>query len=144
VLLAPGLRGVAFIRLLVSDDSGYDRLVVEVAAAGRGVVYVFERASRWNEFLRGQSGWNAGRTEMAMVLRDVRAVTGVTLPDGLGLRSVNRDASAAPDAVSLNDSKSAEGGAAEAECLCCLGAGVGESHDFVRLTHRDLVRFRSR
>jgi ribosomal protein S18 acetylase RimI-like enzyme len=103
VLIAPGVRGVAFIRLLVSDDSGYGPLVEEVAAARRGVVNVFERASRCNEFLRGQPGWSAERPEMAMMLRDVQAVTGATLPDGLDLRPVNRVASEAPDAVPLKD-----------------------------------------
>jgi hypothetical protein len=103
VLIAPGVRGVALIRLLITDDSGYGRLIAEVASAGRGVVNVFERASRCNEFLRGQPGWSAGRPEMAMVLRDVQAVTGATLPDGLDLRPVNRVASEAPDAVPLKD-----------------------------------------
>lgn len=103
VSIAPGVRGVSLIRLLVSDDAGYGRLVAEVAAARRGVVMVFERASRCNEFLRGQPGWSAGRSEMAMVLRDVEAVTGATLPDGLDLRPVNRVAPEAPDAVALKD-----------------------------------------
>jgi ribosomal protein S18 acetylase RimI-like enzyme len=102
VLIGPGVRGVALIRLLVIDDSGYDRLVAE-ASARRGVVYVFEQASRCNEFLRGQPGWRAGGTEMAMVLRDVQAATGATLPDGLDARPVNRVASEAPDAVPLKN-----------------------------------------
>ena len=96
VLIAPGVRGIALIRLLASDDSGYDRLVAEVASAGRGVVYVFERAARCDEFLRRRPGWSAGRSEMAMVLPDVRGLTGATLPDGLELRAV-------PDAVPLKD-----------------------------------------
>jgi ribosomal protein S18 acetylase RimI-like enzyme len=107
VLVAPGVRGVALIRLLVSDDSGYGRLVEEVERAGRGVVYVFERASRCHEFLRGQPGWSAGRSELAMVLRDVQAAAGAALPDGLLLRPVKRVASDAPDGVSLQDAVAA-------------------------------------
>jgi ribosomal protein S18 acetylase RimI-like enzyme len=102
VLIATGVRGVAFSRLLATDDSGYDRLAAEITS-GRGVVFVFEQASRCSEFLRGQPGWSGGRSELAMVLRDVRALTGATLPDGLGFRPVNRVVSEAPDAVSLED-----------------------------------------
>jgi ribosomal protein S18 acetylase RimI-like enzyme len=100
------MRGVALIRLLVTDDSGYDRLVAE-ASGRRGVVYVFEQASRCTEFLRGQPGWNAGRSELAMVLRDVQAVTGVALPDGLDLRPVDRVASEAPDDLPLKGAAAA-------------------------------------
>jgi ribosomal protein S18 acetylase RimI-like enzyme len=103
VLSEPGVRGVAMIRLLVADDSGYDRLVAEVAGPWRGVVLVFEQASRSTEFLRREPGWSASHPEMAMVLRDVQAGTGATLPDGLDLRPVNRVAPEAPDAVSLKD-----------------------------------------
>jgi ribosomal protein S18 acetylase RimI-like enzyme len=103
VLTAPGMRGIALIRLLITDDSGYDRLVAEAAGAWRGVVMVFERASRCSEFLRGNPGWSADRTELAMVLRDVQGATGATLPDGLALRPVARSTSEAPDAVPLKD-----------------------------------------
>lgn len=103
VLIAPGVRGVALIRLLATDDSGYDRLVEEVTSARRGVAYVLERASLCHEFLRAQPGWSAGRMEVAMVLRDVQAVTGATLPEGLDLRPVHRIASEAPNAVPVQD-----------------------------------------
>jgi ribosomal protein S18 acetylase RimI-like enzyme len=102
VLIRPGVRGVALIRLLVADDSGFDRLVEE-ASARRGVLYVFEQASRCNEFLCGQPGWRAGRSERAMVLGDVRAATDAALPDGLDARPVHRVASEAPDAVPVQD-----------------------------------------
>jgi hypothetical protein len=51
VRIAPGVRGVSHIRLLVTDDSAYDRLVAEVASAQPGVVLVFDRASRCHGFL---------------------------------------------------------------------------------------------
>jgi ribosomal protein S18 acetylase RimI-like enzyme len=102
-LNAPGVRGVAHIRLLVTDDSGYDRLVAEAAGTWRGVIMVFERAARCNRFLRGQPGWRADATQMAMVLRDVRAATGATLPDDLELRPVNRSTFKAPEGVQLKD-----------------------------------------
>lgn len=103
VQIASGVRGVAVIRLLVIDDSGFDRLVAEIGGPWRGVVLAFEQASRCNELLRGQPGWSASHPEMAMVLRDVEAVTGAALPDGLDLRPVNRAAPEAPDAVPLKD-----------------------------------------
>jgi GNAT superfamily N-acetyltransferase len=103
VLTLPGVRGMAWIRLLITDDSGYDRLVAEAAGAWRGVVMVFEQAPRCHEFLRGHAGWSAGRSEMAMVLRDVQTVTGTTLPDGLRLRPVDRGTSESPDTVPLKD-----------------------------------------
>ncbi|HST16739.1 MAG TPA: GNAT family N-acetyltransferase [Gaiellaceae bacterium] len=107
VRIAPGVRGVAHVRLLVTDDSGYDRLVAEVSSAQPGVVFVFDRASRCNRFLGDRPGWSA-RTEMAMVLRDIRSVKGkAALPDGLDLRPVDRVGSGAPDAVRLTDAVAA-------------------------------------
>jgi ribosomal protein S18 acetylase RimI-like enzyme len=106
--VAPGIRGVVgadgkrVIRLVVTDDRGYDRLAGEVPAA-RGEVNVFEEASRCDGLLRGQSGWNADRPATAMVLRDARAVASASLPDGLLLRPVSRHASEAPGAVPLLD-----------------------------------------
>jgi ribosomal protein S18 acetylase RimI-like enzyme len=102
-LTAPGIRGVAFNRLLVTDDSGYDRLVAEVASAWRGAAMIFEQASRCNEFLRSQPGWSAERSEIGMVLRDLQAAKGDTLPDGLELRHVILAASETPDGVPLKD-----------------------------------------
>ena len=64
---------------------------------------VFEQASRCNEFLRDRPGWRADWTQMAMVLRDIQAVNGATLPDGLDFRPVNRDTSTVPDAVPMKD-----------------------------------------
>ena len=101
VRIAPGVRGVAHIRLLVTDDSGYGRLVAEVASAQPGVVFVFDRALRCNCFLHDQPGWNAEGTETAMVLRDIQTVTGIALPEGLDLRPVDRVGAGAPDAVPL-------------------------------------------
>lgn len=106
-LVTPGLRVVALIRLLVSDDSGYDRFVAEVTTAPRGVVFCFEQASRCCEFLRDQPGWSSGRSEVAMVLRDLAALPDATLPDGLALRSVNRAATEGPGTVSLKDAAAA-------------------------------------
>lgn len=103
VLNAPGVRGVAVIRLLVSDDSGYDRLVEEVVGPWRSVVFVFDRAPRSSEFMRGQPGWNSSEQQMAMVLNDIDAVTGATLPDGLSVRPVDRPSFLAPDGVSVTD-----------------------------------------
>jgi len=100
---APGLRGVAYIRLLVSEDSGYDRLVADAAGARQGVIYVFEQASHCHELLRGQPGWSPGEAPLAMVLRDVGTVTGAELPNGLEHRPVNLTASGGPDGVALKD-----------------------------------------
>ena len=101
VRIAPGVRGVAHIRLLITDDSGYGRLAAEVASAQPGVVLVFERASRCNRLLRDQPGWSADGTELAMVLRDLQTVTGTALPDGLDLQLVDRVGPGAADAVPL-------------------------------------------
>ena len=103
VLIAPGVRGVAVIRLLITDDSGYDRLAADISGPWRGIICAFERAQRCNELMRGQPGWSASHPEMAMVLRDVQAVTGPSLPDGLDLRPVNRGSSKAPDGVPLKE-----------------------------------------
>ena len=84
----PGIRGVALIRLLVTDDSGYERLVAELAGPWRGVAMVFERAERCHELVRNSPGWN-GHSEMAMVHRDIRAMTSASLPDGLRAKPVN-------------------------------------------------------
>ena len=95
-LSEPGIRGVVtgdekrIIRLLLLDDRGYGRLATEVAVAQQGVAHVFERASRCDALLRGQSGWTADRPSTAMVLRDIHAVSIATLPDGLILRPVKR------------------------------------------------------
>jgi ribosomal protein S18 acetylase RimI-like enzyme len=107
VRIAPGVRGVTHARLLVTDDSGYDRLVAEVASAQPGVVFVFERASRCNDFLCDQPGWSANATEVVMILRDIQTVTGSALPDGLAFRPVDRVGSGAPEAVSLEDAVAA-------------------------------------
>ncbi|HEY7025061.1 MAG TPA: GNAT family N-acetyltransferase [Candidatus Limnocylindrales bacterium] len=100
VLNAPGVRGVALIRLLGSDDSGYDRFVAEVNGPGRGVVFVLDQAPRCNEFMRTQPGWS-GHSEMAMVLRDIQAVSGSEPPNGLVLRPVIRGSADNEQAVSL-------------------------------------------
>jgi len=100
VINKPGVRGVAVIRLLVTDDSGYDRLVADVDGPWRGVVFVLEQASRCAEFLRGRPGWS-GHSEMAMVLRDLNVLPSKKLPNGLGLRLVNRDSSEGSDATFL-------------------------------------------
>ena len=95
-LSEPGIRGVVsadekrIVRLLLIDDRGYSRLATEVAVAQQGVAHVFERASRCDALLRGQSGWTADRPSTAMVLRDIHAVSIATLPDGLILRPVKR------------------------------------------------------
>jgi ribosomal protein S18 acetylase RimI-like enzyme len=105
----PGICGVAWadkeqvIRLLVTDDRGYSRLVAEVTGARQGVVVVFDKALRCHQFLRNQSGWGADRPATAMVLRDVRALPAATVPDGLVLRPVDRLASGARDTVPLED-----------------------------------------
>jgi ribosomal protein S18 acetylase RimI-like enzyme len=103
VHIAPGMRGVAHIRRLVTDDAGYDLLVTEVASAQPGVVFVFEHAPRCNGFLHEQPGWSADATEMAMVLRDIEDMSSASLPDGLELRPVDRLDLVAPDAVPLKD-----------------------------------------
>jgi ribosomal protein S18 acetylase RimI-like enzyme len=107
VRIAPGVRDYAHIRLLVTDDSGYDRLVAEAASARPGVVFVLERASRCNSFLHDQPGWTAEATQLAMVLRDLRTAGDAELPDGLALRPVDRVGSEAPDAVPLKDAAAA-------------------------------------
>jgi GNAT superfamily N-acetyltransferase len=105
----PGVRGLVWpgeepsVRLLVTDDRGYDRLVTEVARARRGAVVVLDRARRCHDFLRSRPGWRADRPATAMVLRDVDAVPAVAVPDGLALRPVRRLASDAPGAVPLED-----------------------------------------
>jgi ribosomal protein S18 acetylase RimI-like enzyme len=101
VRTAPGLRGVAVVRLLVTDDSGYDELVAEAGLARWGVVMAFEQAVRCHEFLRDRPEWSATGTELAMVLGDIDAATDAQLPDGLELRPVNRPEE--PGSVSLED-----------------------------------------
>lgn len=107
VVVAPGIRGVAHVRLLVIDDSGYDRLVAEVASAEPGVVLVFDRAPRCHALLRDRTGWSAHGTQTAMVLRDLHALADAALPDGLDLRAVDRAGTGAPDAVTLEDAAAA-------------------------------------
>jgi ribosomal protein S18 acetylase RimI-like enzyme len=97
------VRGEAPVRLLVTDDGGFDDLVAAVAGARRGRVTVFEGAERCHAFLRGLPGWSADRPTTAMVLRDLRAVPAAALPDGFVLLRVDRGATAAPDAVPLRD-----------------------------------------
>jgi ribosomal protein S18 acetylase RimI-like enzyme len=86
VVSVPGLRGVFFNRLLVTDDSGYDRLVEVID--GRGVVMVFEGAWRSHELLCNRPGWAAGEAQLAMVLTTIDDGTPSALPDGLALRPV--------------------------------------------------------
>lgn len=107
VRIAAGLRGVAVVRLLVTDDSGYDELVAEAGAARWGVVMAFEAAARCNEFLRGRPEWSAAGTELAMVLRDIRSAADAALPDGLELRPVNRSGSEEPGSAPLRDAAAA-------------------------------------
>ena len=101
VRIASGVRGVASIRLLVTDDSAYDELVSEAVPARWGVVLAFEEASRCHEFLRNDPGWNVKGTELAMVLRDIEAAADSPLPDELELRPVSRTASEEAGAVPL-------------------------------------------
>lgn len=100
VLNTSGARGVAVKRLLVTEDSGYDRLLAEVTGPWPGVVFVLERASRSSAFMRDQAGWG-GHSEMAMVLRDTGALTAAELPDGLDFRPVSRVQSLGTNAVPL-------------------------------------------
>ena len=87
VVSVPGLRGVSLRRLLVTDDSGYDRLVAEIRDVP-GVVMVFEGASRCDELLRNRPGWTAGEAQLAMALPSIDGATHSALPDGLALRPV--------------------------------------------------------
>jgi GNAT superfamily N-acetyltransferase len=107
VRITPGVRCVAHVRWLVTDDDGYDDLVTEVATGQPGVVLVFEHAPRCNGFLRDQPGWTADATEMAMVLRDIDDMSSASLPDGLDLRPVDRLGAGAPNAVPLKDAVTA-------------------------------------
>jgi ribosomal protein S18 acetylase RimI-like enzyme len=107
VQIAPGVRAVANTRVLVTDDSGYDRLVAEVAGPQPGVVLVFDRASRCDRFLRDQPGWSAKGPETAMVLSEIETLPGAVLPEGLDLRPVNLVGSEAPDAIPLKDAVAA-------------------------------------
>ena len=75
VLIASGARGVSVIRLLVTDDSAFDRLAAEIAGPWHGVIFAFKLSPALSCALRGQPGWS-GHAEMAMVLRDVEAVRG--------------------------------------------------------------------
>jgi GNAT superfamily N-acetyltransferase len=102
VQTAPGVRGVATIRLLVTDDSAYDRLASHLTGPWHGVVFVFDRATRCDDFMRAQPGWS-GHAEMAMVLRDIQALTDAPLPDGLVVRAVDRTASPAANGVALRE-----------------------------------------
>lgn len=86
IVSVPGLRGVSFSHLLVTDDSGYDRLVEIID--GHGVVMVFEGAWRSHELLRNRPGWAAGEVQLAMVLTAIESGTRSALPDGLALRPV--------------------------------------------------------
>jgi len=91
VQITPGTHGVAAIRLLITDDAGYDRLVRELAGPWSGVVLVLDRSSRCNELLRGESGWGPGHSQLAMVLPDIHQATVAALPAGLDLRTVSTD-----------------------------------------------------
>lgn len=71
ILSAPGLRGVSFRHLLVTDDSGYDRLVEMID--GHGIVMVFEGARRSHELLRNRPGW-AAREVQTVPLEEAIAV----------------------------------------------------------------------
>jgi ribosomal protein S18 acetylase RimI-like enzyme len=108
-LAEPGISGLISaekeppIHLLAIDDRGYGRLVAEVEAPGRGVVAVFDRASRCEEFMRSQIGWWADRPTTGMSLCDLRAIPEAALPDGLVLRHVKTLANEEPDAVPLED-----------------------------------------
>lgn len=86
IVSVPGLRGVSFSHLLVTDDSGYDRLVEIID--GHGVVMVLEGAWRSHELLRSRPGWAAGEVQLAMVLAAIESGTRSALPDGLALRPV--------------------------------------------------------
>lgn len=109
VLLEPGLCGVVAgdaqrtIRLLAIDDRAYHGFKTVVPTAGDGSANVFETASRCDDFMRAQSGWNAERPVIAMVWGDVRAVPAVALPAELVLRSVSRLTADAPGTVLLED-----------------------------------------
>lgn len=108
-LIEPGVRGVVaahgdrVIRLLVTDDCAYGRLTAEARGAQQGLVSVVDTAPRCNNFMGALRRWKAERPSTAMACRDIRVVPGVTLPDGLVLRSVNRSATGAADLVPLQD-----------------------------------------
>jgi ribosomal protein S18 acetylase RimI-like enzyme len=104
---APGLRGVAAIRLLVTDDSAYDQLVAGAVPARWGVVMALEGATRCHEFLHGDPGWTVAGTELAMVLRDIEAEEDAALPEGLELLPVNLAASEGMEAVPALDAAAA-------------------------------------
>src|SRR5262249_36354019 len=79
------------VRLVVTDDSAYDRLARDVPLAAEGSVSVFATAPRCEDLMRGLPGWQAERPNTSMVHGDISALRAATLPEGLVLRPVGAE-----------------------------------------------------
>lgn len=108
----PGVSGLLAcddaprVRLLVTDDRGYDALAALLPGARAGMINVFEPAARCTDLLRHQPPWRP-ETATAMVCRDLRRLPSLALPNGLTLRTVRRLAGDTPDGVPLEDAVAA-------------------------------------
>jgi ribosomal protein S18 acetylase RimI-like enzyme len=94
------------IRLLVTEDRGYDVLSALLENARAGIVDVFATAARCARLIDGDPAWPA-ETVTAMICRELETVPAVSLPGELTLRPVRRLADDAPDGVPLADAVAA-------------------------------------
>jgi ribosomal protein S18 acetylase RimI-like enzyme len=94
------------IRLLVTEDRGYDVLSGLLEKARAGLVDVFATAARCARLINGDPAWRT-ETVTAMICRELQAVPAVSLPGDLSLRPVRRLIEDAPDGVPLEDAVAA-------------------------------------
>ena len=94
------------IRLLVTEDRGYDVLAALLQDARAGMVDVFPTAARCAGLIEGDPGWRA-ETVTAMSCRDLQTVPAVSLPGELTLRPVRRLADDTANGVPLKDAVAA-------------------------------------
>jgi len=101
------------IRLLVTDDRAYDVLAGLLADARAGMLSIFGAAARCAQLAARHLGWTSD-VVTAMVCRDLRALSAVSLPSELTVRPVQRLADDEPGGVSLEDAVAAAISAAPA------------------------------
>jgi GNAT superfamily N-acetyltransferase len=94
------------VRLLVTDDQAYPKLVAVCAGARAGMITVFAEAVRCVELLDSDPAWRSSPAT-AMICRDLMDVPRLALPDALRLRAVRRVAEDPPDGVALEDAVAA-------------------------------------
>jgi ribosomal protein S18 acetylase RimI-like enzyme len=94
------------LRLLVTDDRGYDLVASLVADAREGMIRVFANAARCAELISGHPAWRP-EPSTAMVCPDLGGRPTVAPPSDLTVRPVRRLAGDAGDGVSLEDAVAA-------------------------------------